>query len=581
MATNEQIKLDIVSGFDPGGFSKADKAVKGLGQTMNRQGEAVNKVITAFGSANSEVGKFAKGAQNLMGAFAGGGIWGLAAAGVAILVTKFMEAREAAAKMAEEQRKAWRDDLVKKANDGLTALRSRHSEIADEIERGAKAAERIAKAYEGLAKSEVEVSNTEAELTVTRLEGAKQTKLAAEKDPVKRKQIELEFERQIFEVRSKAAQIERNQKAWVAGEQVKGAEGKLATEKEKFANLLAKKESLEAEIETTSSSLGGFAKKNPIPTEKDFERTRTQGSGSAMGVGGNIVTYTDTAGLKSATDKWNEDNAEFQKPLKDALQKNIEELSQVMKGIADAPSVIRVAELEASQAGNRMTSVEKSNADAVDRERIQQTALSEKQIAFDKTLEDYKKALDARVDVEEKITRQEEKIERLKEKEMTREQKRSTLLQQQATTSNLGAQGWNQQQTDAEDAEEAKEKANQKEAKWVKDAKRRRDAGAKLGEKEERRIKHFEKFDEAQGFQEEKKDIDDIKDRIRKGFFVSKKDRERIKPFDEKIKQREAILDPAKFDPADAAKNQLTALNNSLNELKGLRTDLQNSLKVN
>jgi len=252
MATNEQIKLDIVSGFDPGGFVKANNAVKGLGSEMKKGSKVADQLMTAFGSGDGAVGQFAGTINKLGAAFKGGGWIALAVAGVAFLATKFMEAREAAKKLAEEQRKTWSDDLLKKSESILEGIKTKHAQISDEIERGAKAAEKIAKAYEGLAKSEVSLQNAQTDKTVSLLEGEKQSALSGESDPVKRKQIEINYERQILEVKKEASKFERDQKASMAQENVTLAEKQLSTEKQKLSELSARAEELKIQqLQTT------------------------------------------------------------------------------------------------------------------------------------------------------------------------------------------------------------------------------------------------------------------------------------------------------------------------------------------
>lgn len=533
MATNEKIKLDITSAFDPGGFTRADKAVKNLGQTMNRQGEAVNKVVTAFGDANTSVGKFAKSAQNLMGAFAGGGIWGLAAAGVAILATKFMEAREAAKKLVEEQQKAWRDDLIKKTENGLSSLLSKHGRIADEIERGAKAADKIAKAYEALAKSEMAVVNAEAEKRVAVLEGKKQSALSGENDPVKRMAIELDFERQIFETKKESAELDRKNNEALAASKVAAAEKNLALEKTNLANLKAKEDALQDEVD--KSAIDEYIKKNPMPGREGFTKTINTGSG-AMGIGGGRAVLDESA-YQEAMNKWWKGANELAKPIEELRKKAEEELQRVRDEIKAGPSSIKQREIDLQAARNEQKSVLSSTDADREKQAIQQTALSEKQLAFDKTLEDYQKALDKRVKVEDQITKQEEKISKLKEKEKDREDKRAQWNQNATTAKSLGAAGWNQQQTEAQDAKDEADKGTRDEAKWVANAKKRMSTGAKLSKKEMARIGNFDQFQALQG--------------------------------------------PNPFDPGKAATAQLKKLDDNLNELKGLRTDLQNSLKVN
>ena len=440
MATNEKIKLDITSAFDPGGFTRADKAVKGLGQTMNRQGEAVNKVVTAFGEANSEVGKFAKGAQNLMGAFAGGGIWGLAAAGVALVVSKFIEAREEAKRLAEEQRKIWREDLIKKTENGLSMLKSKHAQIADEIERGAKAAEKIGKAYEALAKSETAVMNAEASLMVARIEAGLQSSISAEQDPVKRKEKELAAERQIYEVKKEAEKFDRDQKASMASEKVIDAEGALASQQSKLSMLRARAQELE-----------------------DWMSTRT-GEAKTRAYGQAKNELDSTRGM-----------------------------------IGETEIGVREKQIGVSSAKNELIAVKAANEEAMIRSSKLEFSLAEKQLEFEKAQEDYQKSLDKRVTVERQIARQEGKIADMKQADSLREERRKEWAGKSDQAKALGAGGWRRMNEANDAAAEQRGKDTMSEARWVEGAKKRMSTGAKLSGKDLKRVFGFDEWKDLQG----------------------------------------------------------------------------------
>jgi hypothetical protein len=444
MATNEKIKLDITSAFDPGGFTRADNAVKGLGRTMKGQGEAVNKVVTAFGDANTSVGKFAKSAQNLMGAFAGGGVWGLAAAGVALVVTKLVEARSAAKKLAEEQKAAmekfFAENLIKRTENGLSMLKSRHAEIADEIERGAKAAEKIAKAYEGLAKSEVSASNAETDRIIALLEGGRQTALSGEQDPVKRKAIELDYERQILEIKKEAAKFERDQKASMASEKVIDAEGALSAQQQKLSALRARAQELEDWMSTRTGA----------------SQTRLYGQAKA-------------------------------------------ELESTRGKISDAEIGVREKQIGATSARNELDAAIKENQAAVTRAAITENALAEKQLEFQKAQEDYQKSLDKRVTVERQIARQEGKIADIKQAESLREERRKEWSAKSDQAKALGAGGWRRMNESNDAAAEQRGKDTMSEARWVEGAKKRMSTGAKLSGKDLKRVFGFDEWKELQG----------------------------------------------------------------------------------
>lgn len=574
MSTNEKIRLDITSAFDPGGFVRADKALKGIGQTMNRQGEAVNKVVSAFGEANSEVGKLAKGAQNLMGAFAGGGIWGLAAASVAILASKFMEARESAAKLIEEQKKAWNNNIIQNMEASLSGLRSKHAKIADEIERGAKAADRIAKAYEALAKSEVMASNANSDKQVARLEKERDSKMTGESDPVKRKAIEIGYEQKILGVKAKASEFENSKKVAMAEKNLSEAKNDLEQEKAKLPRLKAREDELQSYLD--KSAIEEYAKKNPMPSQEEFNKTIHIGGG-AMGVGGGEKAFFDSASYQKAMGDWWSKANEFLKPIEAGRKSAREELEQVRKEISDAPSIIKSKDLIVSSKEQEFTASKDTRDASRDRsDRLNEAVLKNNE-ELAKTTEDYQKALAERSKVEKLITTKEEEIMRFKEKEKDREEKRNALIQSSAQAKSIGPATWNQQQQDAKDAKETKDKADKKEAQWVANAKSRKATGAKLSEDELFRIENFDKNDADQIDQpNEQKWQDETNTRLQKGFFVSGKDKLRVQKFDELQGDRRRMLDIGKDkDPL------LTALEKNLSELEKLNTNLEKSLKVN
>ena len=440
MATNEKIKLDITSAFDPGGFTKANHAVRDLGVEMRKGGKVAGNLMDAFGGISGPVGEVTGSIRKLGVAFSSGGWIALAAAGVAFLVVKFFEAKEAAAKLAEEQRKMWNEQLIKKTENSLTIMKSRHAQIADEIERGAKAADKIAKAYEALAKSEVSVSNAATDRTVALLEGGKQTALSAESDPVKRKAIELDYERQIFEAKKESAQFDRDQKKSLAVEKVLGAENALAAEKSKLSTLRAQAQELETWMGSNSSSskLPEYAK-----AKADLATTRGSISDSEMSV------REKSMGLSSAKNE-------------------------------------QRASIDADQA-------------AMTREAIAQGEMADKQAAFEKAQAEYQNNLDRRLKVEQQIAKQEVKIADAKDKEALRETRRTEWQAQSDKAKQLGAGGWNRAQAAADEASREVGKDTMKEKRWVENAKKRMATGAQLSGKELKRIFNFDDWNKLQG----------------------------------------------------------------------------------
>lgn len=440
MATNEKIKLDITSAFDPGGFSKANRAVRELGGEMKKGGKVANELMGAFGSANGAIGDVASSVSKLGAAFKGGGWVALAVAGVALLVAKFFEAKEAAAKLAEEQRKMWSEQLIKKTETSLTILKSRHAQIADEIERGAKAADKIAKSYEALAKSEISASNAEADKTVALLEGGKQSALSAEEDPVKRKAIELDYERKIFEAKKESAQFERDQKKSMAGEKVSEAESALAAEKSKLASLRSRAKELADWMSTRTGE----------------SKTRLYGQAKS-------------------------------------------ELDSTRGSMKDTESSIREKSLGLSSARNEQRAAMDADQAAMTREAIAQGEMADKQAAFEKAQAEYQNNLDRRLKVEQLIARQEAKIADAKDKEAARETKRAEWKAQADKARQLGAGGWNRAKAAEAESTLAVGKDSKNEAEWVAGAKRRMSTGAKLSKKDMDRIANFGEWQKLQG----------------------------------------------------------------------------------
>jgi hypothetical protein len=533
MATNEKIKLDITSAFDPGGFTRADKAVKGLGQTMNRQGEAVNKVMTAFGDANTAGGQLAKTAQNLMGALAGGGIWGLAAAGVALVVTKFMEAREAAKKFFEEQQKAWREDLIKKTENGLSSLMIKHGRIADEIERGAKAADKIAKAYESLAKSETAVMNAAAEKRVAELEGEKQSALSGEKDPLKRMAIELDFTRKIVEAKKDSAEQERKNNEKAAASKVEEAKKNLDLEKTRLTNLKAKENELQDLVD--KSAIDEYSKKNPMPGRESFTKTINTGSG-AMGIGGGR-TVLDESAYKDAMDKWWKGANEIAKQTEDARKKQQDELKQTRDDIGKTPSSIQAAEIAIDEAQNQQKAILDLNAAARQKTVNIDKAMLEKQLEIQKLQEERQNNVNELASVERKIAQTEGKIADMKQADSLREERRKEWAGKSDQAKALGAGGWRRMNEANDAASEQRGKDTMSEARWVEGAKKRMSTGAKLSGKDLKRVFGFDEWKDLQG------------------------------------------ANP--FDPAKAAEKQIKSAEDNLKELQKLNINLENALRVN
>jgi len=522
MATNEQIKLNITSAFDPGGFSKANRAVGNLGNEMKKGSKVAGDLMNALGSADGAVGNFAVTLNKLGSAFKGGGGIALAAAGIGLLISKFYEAKEAVIKFGEEQRKAFRDDLLSKMESSLESMRSKHSDISDQMERSVKAATAISKAYDDLAKASSEATNAEADLIAARLEGEKQTKMSMEEDPVKKKAIELDFERQILKAKQDAAKQDRETRVKAAYKKENEAQESVDTEISRRKNLRNRKKDLESFLETSKNEgfRAEYQKSNPMPKDP-----------------GVLGTLFDGSTYQRAMDEWIAGWEEFDSANKRKIEVATQDLKKTNADIELSASSIKQKYIERGVARKeRASTVSKSEAEDA-RGNIDQNKLSLQQIAFDKTMADYQSALEKRVKVEEEITKKEEEIAKLKKKENDREDKRNQWNQQATQATQLGAAGWNQQQTAATNAQEATDKGTKHEGKWVANAKQRMSTGAKLSKGEMARIANFEDWNKLQG--------------------------------------------PNPFDPAKAAAAQIKRMDDSLKELQKLNANLDNALKVN
>lgn len=564
MATNEKIKLDITSAFDPGGFAKANRAVSDLGGEMKKGGKVANNLMGAFGDLGGQLGGVTSAISKLGSAFAAGGWIALAAAGVAFLVSKYIEAKEAAAKLIEEQKKAWNDNIIKNMEASLSALRSKHADIADEIERGAKAADRISKAYEELSKSQVLASNAKADKQVALLEKDRDSKMYSESDPIKKKALELSFEEQILKVKAEASRIENDTKISSAQKNVLDSESSLEQEKNKLLALKKKEDELQSFID--KSPIDEYTKKNPMPSQDAFNTTLYTGGG-VMGVGGGKRTFSDPESyIKAMGDWWKKAN-EFLKPIEEARKTAEADLTQVRKEIRGAPSIIKSEEIIVDSKKEQLSA-------AKERGEVEKEAILKQIKLRDQTDEAYKKSLEERISIEKRIIDAEEKLFQAKEKEADRIQKRNQLIQNSAQAKSMGAVGWNKDQTDKEDAAKAMEKSNQREANWVANAKKRQATGAKLSEKELARIANNDEWDKNQIDQPIKnKEMDNIGDRITKGFFVTQEDRSRYyKFYGEQEKRKEILLTPEQ--------TIISRLEDNLKELQKLNTNLENSLKV-
>lgn len=479
MATNEKIKLDITSAFDPGGFSKANRAVHDLGGEMKKSAKVASNLMGAFGEADGAIGNVAGTVSKLGAAFKGGGFYALAAAAIGLIAVKFYEAAASAKKFEEEQqaalKKVWSENLIKRTENSLNMLKSKHAQIADEIERGAKAAEKMAKAVEGLAKSEISVSNAETDRIVALMEGQKQSALVGVDDPVKRKAIELDYERQIFEAKKDAAKFERDQKASLASIKVNDAESALAAEESKIASLKARAKELEVWMSTRTGD-----SKSRLYGQAKSELDSTRGS------------------IKDAQSSWNEKS------------------------------------IGLSAARNEQVAAAAENQAAMTREAIAQGAIADKMIEFEKAQAEYQSNLDRGLKVQQQISKQEAKLADIKDREMLREERRKEWDNEAQQAKSMGAGAFHRMKESGREADREAGKDTMEEARWVKSARTRMKT---LTGKELQRLWDFEK-------------------------------------------RQDLVNNKNPFDPAEAAKAQKKAIEDNLEQLKKLNTNLENSLKV-
>lgn len=112
------IQLNIGSHFNGEGFKKLNQSVKGAAAQTRNATKNINGVIQALGGVEGQVGKIFNNIGGLMGAFAQGGIFGLAVAGIGTAFKFVMDKIEEAKKKAEEAAKAMKESF-QKMFDGL------------------------------------------------------------------------------------------------------------------------------------------------------------------------------------------------------------------------------------------------------------------------------------------------------------------------------------------------------------------------------------------------------------------------------------------------------------------------------
>lgn len=109
----QDISLNIGTKFNGEGFKKMNQAVQGAAGSVRSASKNINGVVQALGGVEGQVGKIFNGIGNIMGAFAGGGVFGLAVAGIGLAFKTVMDKIEEAKKKAEEAAKAMREAFEK------------------------------------------------------------------------------------------------------------------------------------------------------------------------------------------------------------------------------------------------------------------------------------------------------------------------------------------------------------------------------------------------------------------------------------------------------------------------------------
>lgn len=123
------IQLDINTKYNDEGLKKLEQGLTKASKTAKTATGAVNQIAGALGGLENSAGKAVGALTGLFQSFTTGGVWGLAAAGVMLVVNKivdgFNRAKQASKEAAETARKHWLDALDKisqRANINITAI---------------------------------------------------------------------------------------------------------------------------------------------------------------------------------------------------------------------------------------------------------------------------------------------------------------------------------------------------------------------------------------------------------------------------------------------------------------------------
>lgn len=149
------ITLDIGSKFNGEGFKKLNQSIKGAAAQTRSASKNINGVVQALGGVEGQVGKIFNNIGGLMGAFAQGGLFGLAVAGIGTAFKFVMDKIDEAKKKAEEAAKAMKESFQKmfdKLGDSISRIRESGN---SRVEQGNYSTDRMSKAITREQKAEI------------------------------------------------------------------------------------------------------------------------------------------------------------------------------------------------------------------------------------------------------------------------------------------------------------------------------------------------------------------------------------------------------------------------------------------
>lgn len=149
------ITLDIGSKFNGEGFKKLNQSIKGAAAQTRTASKNIGGVVQALGGVEGQVGKIFNNIGGLMGAFAQGGVFGLAVAGIGTAFKFVMDKIDEAKKKAEEAAKAMKESFQKmfdKLGDSISRIRESGN---SRVEQGNYSADRMSKAITREQKAEI------------------------------------------------------------------------------------------------------------------------------------------------------------------------------------------------------------------------------------------------------------------------------------------------------------------------------------------------------------------------------------------------------------------------------------------